>query len=91
VHPGAVDSNFFATAPATTQEHLKKIPKFTEEQGADTLIWLATSEEGGRNSGGYWYHRAQRQPNEVVDDPAVVERFWRESEKLAGRVVPLNG
>jgi NAD(P)-dependent dehydrogenase (short-subunit alcohol dehydrogenase family) len=91
VHPGAVDSNFFTSAPAATRERLKDMPKFTEEQGADTLIWLATSEEGGRNSGSYWYQRAQRPPNKVVDDPAVVARFWVESEKLAARAASRNG
>jgi NAD(P)-dependent dehydrogenase (short-subunit alcohol dehydrogenase family) len=90
VHPGAVESNFYATAPAATQERLKNMPKFTEEEGADTLTWLATSEEGGQNSGGYWYQRAQRPPNKVVDDPVVVERFWHESEKLAARAVSPN-
>ncbi|HEX7852212.1 MAG TPA: SDR family NAD(P)-dependent oxidoreductase [Sphingobium sp.] len=82
VHPGAVDSNFFTNAPADTQERIKDIHKFTEAEGADTLIWLATGDEGGRNNGGYWFQRKPRAPNPLVNDPAVVERFWAESERL---------
>ena len=47
---------------------------------------IATAEESGRSSGGYWEKRAPRQPHAHVDDPAAVARFWRESEKLAGSV-----
>lgn len=83
VHPGAVDSNFFSYAPAATRERTKDMPKFSTEEGADTLIWLATSDEGGENSGSYWHQRKQRAPNPLVDNDAIVERFWQESERLA--------
>jgi NAD(P)-dependent dehydrogenase (short-subunit alcohol dehydrogenase family) len=85
VHPGAVASNFFSYAPADTQERAKGLEKASEEEGADTIIWLATAPEGGQSSGGYWYHRAPRTPNQVVEDAAVVARFWEESEKLTNR------
>jgi NAD(P)-dependent dehydrogenase (short-subunit alcohol dehydrogenase family) len=80
--PGPVATNFFSYASAETREHVKNLEMFTEEQGADTLIWLATAEEGGRASGGYWEQRKPKKPNPLADDPAVVERFWAESEKL---------
>ncbi|MDF0542268.1 SDR family NAD(P)-dependent oxidoreductase [Sphingobium sp. H39-3-25] len=85
VHPGAVASNFFSHAPADTQERAKGMEKASEEEGADTIIWLATAPEGGQSSGGYWHHRAPRTPNPVVEDAAVVARFWDESEKLTNR------
>jgi NAD(P)-dependent dehydrogenase (short-subunit alcohol dehydrogenase family) len=83
VHPGAVDTNFYSHAPKDTQERTRDLPKFTVEEGADTLIWLATATEGGRDSGGYWYQRKPRAANPLVDDDDVVDRFWKESEKLA--------
>ena len=83
VHPGAVDTNFYSHAPKDTQERTRDLPKFTVEEGADTLIWLATAAEGGRDSGGYWYQRKPRAANPLVNDDAVVDRFWKESEKLA--------
>jgi NAD(P)-dependent dehydrogenase (short-subunit alcohol dehydrogenase family) len=85
VHPGAVDSNFFTYAPADTQARARDIDKATEAEGADTVVWLATSDAGAQGSGGYWYRREPRAPNPVVDEPAVVDRFWLESEKLIAR------
>jgi NAD(P)-dependent dehydrogenase (short-subunit alcohol dehydrogenase family) len=82
MHPGYVDSNFFNTAPEGAQEHMRKLKGQTPEEGADTLVWLATSEEGGQSSGGYFYQRKPRAPNPVAEDDAAVERLWAESEKL---------
>lgn len=85
VHPSAVASNFFTHAPADTQERARDLPKFTEAEGADTLVWLATEPAGAGSSGGYWFQRELRTPNPVVEDPAVRERFWQESEALVAR------
>jgi len=52
---------------------------------ADTLIWLATAEEPGNSSGGYFYRRKPRAVNPVVDDDAYVDRLWEESEKLIAK------
>jgi NAD(P)-dependent dehydrogenase (short-subunit alcohol dehydrogenase family) len=84
--PGATDTPFFSHGPKETQAYTRDLPKLSVAEGADTLIWLATAEEPGRSSGGYWEKRAPRAPHAQVDDPAVVERFWQESEKLAGSV-----
>jgi NAD(P)-dependent dehydrogenase (short-subunit alcohol dehydrogenase family) len=85
IHPGAVATNFYSYVPKDTLERTRDLPKFTMEDGADTLVWLATSAEGGRDSGGYWHLRALRKANPVVDDASVVERFWIESEKLVAK------
>lgn len=82
VHPGAVDSNFFSYAPADTQARAAGLDKASETEGADTLVWLATAEEGAASNGGYWYRRRPRAPNPIVDDAAVVKRFWTESRTL---------
>lgn len=81
-HPGTVASNFFTHVPEDTRKWTDTLEKITEEDGADTLLWLATSEEAGQCSGGYWHKRAPREANPVAGDPAVVERLWVESEKL---------
>ena len=57
----------------------------TPEQGADTLIWLATADEPGRSTGGYFHNRKPRAPNPVVEDAAYVDRLWRESEALIAK------
>lgn len=80
--PGPVASNFFSYASAATREHVKDLEMFTEEQGADTLVWLATADEAGRQTGGYWERRKPKKPNPLAEDRDLVERFWDESEKL---------
>jgi hypothetical protein len=45
-------------------------------------VWLVTAKEAGRESGGYWEKRKPKTPNPLVEDAALVERFWLESEKL---------
>ncbi|WP_395330100.1 SDR family NAD(P)-dependent oxidoreductase [Novosphingobium sp. BL-8H] len=85
VHPGTVGSNFFSHTPDSVQAAYGDAPKLTSEQGADTVIWLASADEPGRSSGGYWYERAPRKPNPLVEDPAFVGSFWTAAEALAGR------
>ncbi len=80
--PGPTASRFFSYASKATQEYTKDLPKVTEEQGADTLVWLATADEPGRSSGGYWKERQPRKPHALADDVAVLERFWLNSEQL---------
>lgn len=81
VHPGPVESNFFTHAPADTQERVKDLKKFTEAEGADTLIWLATTSAGGDTTGGYWFQREPRSCK-AGEDTATLDRFWAESARL---------
>jgi NAD(P)-dependent dehydrogenase (short-subunit alcohol dehydrogenase family) len=85
VHPGTVGSNFFSHTPDSVQAAYGDAPKLTNAQGADTVVWLASAEEPGHSSGGYWFERKPRNPNPLVDDPAFVDAFWTAAEKLAGR------
>jgi NAD(P)-dependent dehydrogenase (short-subunit alcohol dehydrogenase family) len=85
VHPGTVGSNFFSHTPDSVQQAYGDAPKLTNAQGADTVVWLASADEPGRSSGGYWFERKPRKPNPLVDDSAFVDAFWTAAEKLAGR------
>jgi NAD(P)-dependent dehydrogenase (short-subunit alcohol dehydrogenase family) len=85
MHPGVVDSNFITHADERTQAHIRTFKSQTPAEGADTLIWLATAQEPGQSTGGYFYQRKPRAPNPVVDDAAYVDRLWAESEKLISR------
>lgn len=85
-HPGTIDSNFFDDIEDSTRAYTDTLEKLPPAAGADTLLWLATAPEPGRSSGGYWYRRAPRVANPVVDDAAFVARFWAESERLVARV-----
>jgi NAD(P)-dependent dehydrogenase (short-subunit alcohol dehydrogenase family) len=85
MHPGTVDSNFITHADEGTQARIRTFAAQTPIQGADTLIWLATAEEPGKSTGGYFYRRSPRTPNPVVNDDAYVDRLWEESEKLTAK------
>jgi len=87
MHPGTVDSNFFTNLDEESMSHVRTYKMLTPEQGADTLIWLVTAEEPGQSSGGYFYHRAPRKPNPLIDDDTFIDRFWKESEKLVASVL----
>lgn len=82
LHPGTVDTNFITHADATTQAHIRTRPTMSPEAGADALIWLATADDPGRSTGGYYHQRTQMPPNPFALDDANVERLWRESERL---------
>lgn len=84
-HPGTVASNFFADVPAATRAYTDTLDKMSEADGADTLIWLATSPEGAHDSGTYWHRRAPRAPNPLIDDNAFIARFWAASERQVSK------
>lgn len=82
VHPGTVGSNFFAHVPRYVRDIYEDAPKLSNEEGADALVWLATAREAGDSNGLYWFQRAVRTPNPVVEDDAFVDRFWQAAEAL---------
>lgn len=84
-HPGTVDTNFFTHASPETRAYTDGLAKRSLADGADTLVWLATAEEAGRTTGGYWHDRAPREPNALVHDDAFVARFWDASEALVAQ------
>ncbi len=84
VHPGTVDSNFVAHVDERTREYMQTLESVTPEKAAADLVWLATAEEPGSSTGGYYYGREPRKPNPFVEDDSAVERLWSESEKLTG-------
>ena len=55
-------------------------------EGADTLVWLATAEEPGQTSGGYFHQRAAIPTSAAAQDDVAAERLWAESENLIRRV-----
>ena len=85
MHPGAVDSNFFMHADEQSQATMLTFERATPEEGADTLIWLATADEPGGSAGGYFHRRLPRKPHPLVDDEVSVDRLWEMSEKLVAQ------
>jgi hypothetical protein len=55
------------------------------EEGADTLVWLATDPAAGSTSGEYFYQRKPAAMNTRALDDGAAERLWVESEALIVR------
>ncbi len=85
MHPGTVDTNFITHADEATQNFIRTQRKdFTvsAEEGADTLIWLATADEPGNTSGNYYYQRRESAVNPAALDETAAARLWSESDRL---------
>lgn len=84
MHPGVVDSNFATHCDAPMRAYMESIrdQSLTPEQAADTLVWLATAEEPGRCTGGYYHRREALAPSPAAQDDAAARRLWEVSEAL---------
>ena len=86
MHPGGVNTRFgennrgFGTLLFRLFKPFMRSP----EQGADTVIWLASSPEVEGVSGKYYADRKPIEPKKVANDPGARRRLWEESEKLTG-------
>ena len=85
-HPGAVNTSFGHNTTGLLSAVMLFLQRFmlTPEQGADTLIWLASAREIEGRTGGYWTKRKLTQPSAAARDPDNVARLWAESAKIAG-------
>lgn len=86
MHPGVVDSNFVSHADEPMQRYMATLKGATPEEAADTLIWLATSTEVGRTTGGYYHERKEVRTSVPAQDESAAERLWIESEALVARL-----
>ncbi|MBI5479538.1 MAG: SDR family oxidoreductase [Deltaproteobacteria bacterium] len=86
-HPGMVQTGFALNGRGLTYLMVKlsywAIAR-TPEQGAETLIWLATSPEAATKSGEYFYNCRVARTSKVAKDPALAARLWGLSEQLCG-------
>ncbi len=85
-HPGGVASNFGAeSTPLVRFAYNGLFRRFmvTPEQGADTLVWLATTEPGTDwASGGYYARREMAKANGQAYDDGLAREFWERSAEL---------
>jgi NAD(P)-dependent dehydrogenase (short-subunit alcohol dehydrogenase family) len=86
LHPGAVRTGFGENNRGVlkTLFGLARPFMLTPEQGADTLVHLASSPDVAGQTGGYWSRRRLAQPSAAARDPAAALRLWEVSARLAG-------
>jgi NAD(P)-dependent dehydrogenase (short-subunit alcohol dehydrogenase family) len=92
MHPGWADTPGVAGALPQFRRIVGPLLR-TPAQGADTILWLATSEEAGRAEPGFWLDRRQRSTDKVPwtrVSAGDARRLWDEVVRLTGTgdVVP---
>jgi NAD(P)-dependent dehydrogenase (short-subunit alcohol dehydrogenase family) len=89
VHPGGVNSNFGNNNRSLGLLLFRAFKPFmrTPEQGADTIIYLASSPEASGMSGKYLTDRKEVSPAQPRDE-ALQKRLWEVSEELTNLKVP---
>jgi NAD(P)-dependent dehydrogenase (short-subunit alcohol dehydrogenase family) len=87
LHPGFVDTRF-GDESGGLFSHLIRIGKKTvaisPEQGAKTVVYLASSPEVAEITGNYFYKCRVATPTAQAQDDAAARRLWQETEKLSG-------
>ena len=85
-HPGGVNTGFGDNAKGWLKPLMALGKRFmiTPAQGADTLIWLASSPDVAGRSGGYWSRRRLVTPSAAALDDDAALRLWRASADIAG-------
>ncbi|MCC6611965.1 MAG: SDR family oxidoreductase [Anaerolineae bacterium] len=78
LHPGVVSTNFFKSAGLGMRGTL------TPEEGADTQIWLAQSDEVEGVSGKYFVRRREARTSDASYDQAAARRLWEVSARMTG-------
>jgi NAD(P)-dependent dehydrogenase (short-subunit alcohol dehydrogenase family) len=76
MHPGFVHTNFQKAAGLDMRGPL------TPEEGADTIVWLATSKEVEGITGKYFVRRRDTRSSDASYDKAVASRLWDVSAKM---------
>jgi NAD(P)-dependent dehydrogenase (short-subunit alcohol dehydrogenase family) len=86
LHPGFVSTRFGDQSGGMFQRliPLAKLFAISPEKGAETILYLATSDEVAKTSGKYFYQCRVVSPTKDAQDEEAALRLWRESARLAG-------
>ena len=86
LHPGGVASRFGHNNAGIFTLSVKLLRPFliSEERGARTSIYLATSPEVEGVTGKYFVNRKPRRPPREALDESVARRLWEESARMTG-------
>ncbi|ATB34635.1 oxidoreductase/Short-chain dehydrogenase [Cystobacter fuscus] len=91
LHPGAVGTQLGVDRDTGGGRAIMKLLSYvfiTPEQGADTSVYLASSDEVSGVSGEYFYRRKPAPVSKLAEDREQIERLWFWSEKQVGELFP---
>lgn len=83
LHPGVVASDIWRNVPWPIRPVIKLFMR-SEEEGADTTLYCATSPNVADETGLYYEDCARTEPNRLVDDTALREKLWEKSAEWTG-------
>lgn len=86
LHPGFVNTRFGDESGGWLGRMFGvfKLFAISPEKGAETIIYLASSDEVAKTTGLYFYKCKPVEPSKIALDDAAAERLWAETAKLAG-------
>jgi short-subunit dehydrogenase len=86
LHPGVVNTRLGDQDTGFTSAVFRLIKTFaiSPEKGAETIIYLASSNDVAKTTGLYFYKCKPVEPSKLAQDDAVAKRLWTETAKLAG-------
>ena len=89
LHPGFVATRFGDQSGGMFSAVVRVAKAFaiSPEKGAETIVYLASSEDVSGVSGEYFYQCRRATPTREATDDASAKRLWEESAKLAGMSV----
>lgn len=86
LHPGFVGTRFGDESGGLMSWVIKLGKNFalTPEQGAETIIYLASSDDVAGKTGGYYDKKKPATPSRAAQNDADAKRLWDISAKIAG-------
>lgn len=86
LHPGFVATRFGDESGGMLSFGVRVAKNFaiSPEKGAETIVYLASSDEVANISGEYFYKCQVATPTKEAQDDEAAKRLWVETEKLAG-------
>lgn len=80
LHPGGVASDAWREVPWGVR-HLMKLFLITNEEGARTQLWCATSPDVADHDGRYYDKCQEKRPSRLADDVELAHTLWTKSEE----------
>ncbi|HEY1961430.1 MAG TPA: SDR family oxidoreductase [Rhizomicrobium sp.] len=86
LHPGFVATRFGDASGGLMGFGIGLAKKFalTPEQGAETIVWLASSPDVEGQTGGYYHKCKPATPSRAAQNDADARRLWDVSAKISG-------
>lgn len=90
LHPGVVASDAWRRVPWPIRP-LMKMRMLSEDEGAKTSLYCATSPEVADHNGRYYDRCREREPSRLAQDDGLALQLWQRSVEFAGADLPADG